>query len=423
MTAPESGPEPERPPSTEGVTPGSARAALSYRGFRLIWSGAFASNVGTWMQNIALGVFAYQVAHTATYVSLLGFAQLGPLLLLAMVGGALADVVDRKILLIACQVEQLAMSGVLAWVASSDHPSKVLIFFVVLAIGVGNAINAPTLSSVLPMLVGRRDLPGAVSLQSVQMNVARVIGPAVGGLLIPVIGVPGIFALNAATYLFAIGPLLVVTLPRPYSTSAGGLQRVIDGLAIARADRLVRQCLATIATISFFCLPFIGLMPVLAARNLDINPDGALYGGLYALFGLGAAAGAVSVGTIFLGRERRLLVRVGLAAFAASLVGFGLVRDVAVAYPVALLLGFTYFVTVTALSTTLQAHIADEVRGRVTALWIMGFGGTVPLGLLAGGALASATSITVVLLVGAGFAALLAVAIRLATDPGDITPF
>lgn len=394
--------------------PGSARAALAYRDFRLIWLGAFASNIGTWMQNVALGVFAFQLAHSASYVSLLGFAQLGPLLALAMVGGALADVVDRKVLLIICQIEQMVMSAVLAWVAASGHPSKVLVFFVVVLVGIGNAINAPTFSSVLPTLVGRRDLPGAVSLQSVQMNVARVIGPAVGGLLIPLVGVGGIFAINAVTYVFAIGPLLVVALPRlGAAAGSSGVQRIVQGIRIARHDLLIRQCLTTIATLSFFCLPFIGLMPVLAARNLGIDPESALYGGLYALFGLGAAGGAVSVGTVFVGQSRRRLVRVGLGAFALSLLAFALVRSVEAAFPIVLIVGFTYFVTVTSLSTALQEHIADEVRGRVTALWIMGFGGTIPLGLLAAGAVASASNITIVLLIGAVVAGVLAVRTRL----------
>ncbi len=396
--------------------PGSARAALAHRTFRLVWGGAFASNIGTWMQNVALGVFAYDISHSATYVSLLGFAQMGPLLLLAMVGGALADVIDRRVLLLACQIEQMLMSLVLAWVASSDHPSKGLVFAVVLAIGVGNALNAPTFSAILPMLVGRRDLPGAVSLQSVQMNTARVIGPAIGGLIIPSIGTSGVFAVNAGTYLFAIVTLVLVTLPRPYPPAGEkGWRRLAGGIAVARRDRLVRVSLLTIAGISFFCLPFIGLMPVLAARNLGIDPASELYGGLYALFGLGAALGAVSVGTVFVHRSRPRMVRTGLAWFAVMLTGFALVRQVALAYPLVLLVGFSYFVTVTALSTTLQEHIADEIRGRVMALWIMGFGGTVPLGLLAGGAVASATSVTVVLLVGAVCAAMLSFVARL--DP------
>jgi MFS family permease len=168
----------------------------------------------------------------------------------------------------------------------------------------------------------------------------------------------------------------------------------------------VRYCLVTIFSVSFFCLPFIGLMPVIAARDLHINPAGAVYGGLYALFGLGAALGAVSVGTIFVGVDRTFLIRVGLAGFALCLGAFGLIREIWLAYPIVLVVGYAYFVMVTSLSTAIQAHIADEVRGRVMALWIMGFGGTVPFGLMAGGAIASATSVRTVV-VGGALAALL----------------
>ncbi len=387
-------------------TPGSARGALSHPSFRSVWLGTFASNVGTWMQNVALGVLAYQLTHSATYVAAIGLAQLGPLFLLSMVGGALADVVDRKVLLIGCQVEQLVFSLALAWVASRQHPSTLLIFLCVLAIGMGNALNAPVLSAVLPVLVPKRDMPGAVSLQSVQLNLSRVIGPAIGGLLLPVVEAWGIFVLNAGTYGFAIFVIARAVLPRVRSpgepdAAASAIRRLLGGLAVARADPLVRYCLVTIFSVSFFCLPFIGLMPVVAARDLHINPAGALYGGLYALFGLGAALGAVSVGTVFVSVPRLRLIRWGLVGFAGSLATFGLIRQIWIAYAVVLLVGFAYFVTVTSLSTALQAHIADEVRGRVMALWIMGFGGTVPLGLIAGGAVASATSVSAVVVAGA----------------------
>ena len=389
-------------------TPGTARAALSHRAFRSVWTGTFASNVGTWMQNIALGVFAFQLTHSATYVALLGVAQLGPLFLLSIVGGALADVFDRRRLLIACQIEQLVFSLVLAWAASRAHPSTALVFACVLAVGIGNALNAPAFTAILPTLVPKRDMPGAGSRQAGQMNLSRVIGPAIGGLLLPVVEAWGIFVINSATYGFAIYVIARVSLPRhaPGTTTPAdsGLRRLLGGLAVARRDPLVRYCLITIFSISFFCLPFIGLMPVVAARDLHINPAGAAYGGLYALFGLGAALGAISVGTVFAPLPRTLLIRLGLVGFACALAVFGLLGEIWVAYPVVLVVGYAYFVTVTSLSTALQAHIADEVRGRVMALWIMGFGGTVPLGLLVGGALATATSVRAVVLAGAAIA-------------------
>ena len=364
------------------------------------------------MQNVALGVFAFQLTHSATYVALLGFAQLGPLFLLSILGGALADVVDRRRLLIACQIEQLVFSIALALAASRAHPSTALVFVCVLAVGIGNALNAPAFTAILPTLVSKRDLPGAVSLQSVQMNLSRVLGPAAGGLLLPFVAAWGIFVVNAATYGFAIYVVARASLPRRRRTAVtgatqSGVTRLLGGLVVARRDPLVRYCLVTIVSISFFCLPFIGLMPVVAARDLHIDPAGASYGGLYALFGLGAAPGAISVGTVFVALPRTLLIRCGLVGFGCALGVFGLLGEIWVAYPVVLVVGYAYFVTVTSLSTALQAHIGDELRGRVMALWIMGFGGTVPLGLLVGGALATATSVRDVVVGGAVIALLI----------------
>jgi predicted MFS family arabinose efflux permease len=137
--------------------------------------------------------------------------------------------------------------------------------------------------------------------------------------------------------------------------------------------------------------------------------QGAGYGILFACFGLGAALGAIAVGTVLVGRSKGAAVRAGLALFGLSLGVFALLRDPLPAYPVVFLVGLFYFGTVTSLSTVLQSHLDESVRGRVMALWIMGFGGTVPFGLLAGGFVADRSSVTTVVLIGAAVALLLAV--------------
>jgi predicted MFS family arabinose efflux permease len=157
----------------------------------------------------------------------------------------------------------------------------------------------------------------------------------------------------------------------------------------------------TLVVLSFFSLAFVGLMPALAASNWGMKPRSIEYGVLYAVFGLGAALGAVSVGTWFAKVSKARLIQPSLVAFAVLLAVFALVRSSAAAFAVAPLLGYAYFVVITSLSTVLQEHVDDAVRGRVIALWIMGFGGTVPLGVLVAGPVVTATSITVVLLIGA----------------------
>jgi len=390
---------------------GSAQAALAHRDFRVVWSGMFASNIGTWMQNVLLGAYGYTLTHSETYVAVLFFAQLGPLLLLSTLGGVLADVLDRRRLLLVCQVQQLVFSLVLAGLATSSHPDETMLVLCVLVIGVGNALGAPAVNSILPTLVPRPDLPGAVALQSVQMNLSRVVGPAIGAAIYATVGASPVFVLNALTYLFAIVALLAVRYPRhaavPPSGGLGG--RLSQGFDVVRHDPLVRRILVTLVSLSFFSLTFIGLMPALAAENLHVAPRSVTYGALYALFGLGAALGAISVGTWFASFPKARLIRPALLAFGALLCAFGVARVPWLAFVVAPPLGYAYFVVITSLSTVLQQHVDDAVRGRVMAFWIMGFGGTVPLGVLVAGPIAQATSITAVVVFGALVALVLAV--------------
>jgi predicted MFS family arabinose efflux permease len=361
------------------------------------------------MQNVVLSAFGYRLTHSAAYVSLLQFAQLGPLLFLATPAGVLADRVNRRKLLIGMLLQQLLFSLLLAWVARGGNPDRTLLVVLVLIIGAGNAFTGPAIGASLPMLVPRADLAGAVSLQSFQMNASRVIGPAIGGVLYPVFGAAAVFAVNAATYLFAVASIIAVRFPQPRKeTQDKGLAQLFSGFRIARRDPLIRRALTVIATMSFFCLTFVGLMPVIAADNLGMDVRSLSFGLLYAGFGSGAALGAMSIGTVLAHRSKPRIVRGGLVAFAILLAAFGLVRAPALAYPVAIALGFAYFSVVTSLSTILQQHLEDHVRGRIMALWIMGFGGTVPLGTLAAGPVADHTSITVVVLIGAAVAVLLA---------------
>ena len=400
----------------DGDTPlpprrGTARAALSHRTFRIVFLGAFASNIGTWMQNVVLGAYAYDLTHSATFVGVIIFAQLGPTLVLPMVGGLLADKVDRKRFLIILSIEQLVFSLGVALVVLSPDPSKVLLVVMVFGVGAGSAMFGPTYSAILPGLVGREDLPGAISLNSAQMNASRVIGPIIGGVLYSLVGPAWIFAGNAATYLFVVGALMMVTLPAvPQSpTHASRWRQLTAGITVARQDPVVGRCLVTVFLFSLLALAFIGQMPVIAAHNLGINlsksPD---YGILYACFGTGALAGAISIGTVFARTSKPLIVRICLVGYSLSLCAFALERSPVPAYVNVAITGAFYFAFITALNTTLQARLHENVRGRVMALWMMGFGGTVGVGNLLIGPVVAAVGITDVLLFGACIALALA---------------
>jgi MFS family permease len=395
---------------------GTAQAALRHRNFRIVYLGTFASNVGTWMQNVVLGAYALKLTGSPSFVGLVFFAQLGPLLFLSTTGGLLADILDRRRLLVTMQLVQMLLSFGLAALVLLDDPPLGGLVALVFAIGIANSLSAPGLSAILPTLVPRHDLPGAVALQSVQMNLSRVIGPAIGGVLYATLDAAPVFAVNACTYAFAIIGLLWASYPRRVHAvvSEQGVQRLLSGVRIVRHDPLLNHVIVTLFTFSFFSLAFVGLMPVIAERNLGLDPKSTAYGVLYACFGLGATLGAITVGTVFAHRSKTRLLRPGFAVFAVVLTVFALLRSPAVAYPVSALLGYVYFIVITSLSTVLQSDLDDSIRGRVMALWIMGFGGTVPLGVLVAGWVGNATSITAVLLAGAVWAVVLA----LWSDPG-----
>ncbi len=207
---------------------------------------------------------------------------------------------------------------------------------------------------------------------------------------------------------------MMVTLPAVPQFGAGAAKasrwsELTAGISVARHDRVVGRCLVTVFVFSLLALAFIGQMPVVAAHNLGIDlsnsPD---YGILYACFATGALAGAISIGTVFARTSKPLLVRVCLVGYSMALFGFALERPPTPAYVNVAVVGAFYFAFITALNTTLQARLDERVRGRVMALWMMGFGGTVGIGNLLIGPVVAAVGITAVLLFGAVVALFLA---------------
>ena len=386
---------------------GGARAALGYPVFRRIYLAALVSNIGSWMQTVILGAFVFNITGSSTDVGLMTLAQLGPLFLLAPIGGMAADRFDRRTLLVIVTVEQALVALVIAWLTHVHDPRIGALFVAVLASGIGQAFYAPTFSALIPTLVERRDLPGAISLNSANMNLSRVIGPAIGGVIYARVGAPWAFVGNSVSYVALIGALATVRLPPRHALVQQGWRRVLDGFVLARRDRVVGRCLSTMVLFSFFCLPIAVLMPVLAHNDLRMSTSTIAYGLLYASFGTGAVVGALSIGTFLAGRRLEPVVRVGLGGYAVTLVAFGLLRNPGPAYPVVFVLGLFYFVTVTSLATVLQKRLDDSVRGRVMALWVMAFGGTVPLGAIVAGPLSERFSISAVVLAGAAIAAVL----------------
>ena len=374
------------PVSTSKAQPGTARAALGYRNFRIIWIGLFASNIGTWMQNLALPAYIDERTHQATWVAIMGFAQLGPLLLLSVPGGVLGDKFPRRPWLMLNQGAQMLFAVAIAFLIANDS-SLLAIFLVQLGIGTFNALGAPAMQASIPLLVSRTDLPGALALNSVMLNGSRVIGPALAAGLIGFgVTVPQIFLVNAGTYLFAVAGIALVTIPHVRSQSVEkGMQKLLSGLRIARQRSVLSRMLIAMTVFSFLCLPYITLFPSVARLAFGIDAEGGTYKWLYATWGLGACLGGLACGSVLVRFDRRKLIRFAFRGFAVSMAAFALARGPWLAIPVGFLLGFFYFMAVTPMVTVFQTNMRDHERARVMSLWFMAFGGTVTLGGLAFG--------------------------------------
>jgi len=400
--------------------PGTARAALSYRDFRWIWLGLFASNIGTWMQNFTLPAYVEDRTESAALVGLLVFTQLGPLLILSIPAGVLADRFPRRPYLVVMQAIQAVFSVLLAVFVGTHAPMWTL-FACSLAVGIGNALNAPAFQASVPLLVHRADLGGAVSLNSAMINGSRVLGPLLAAGLIAVgVSRPWLFFVNAVTYVFLIAAILLVHIPDVRGDHAEqGWRRLLTGFNIARARPVLARLLLTMCIFSMVSLAFVGLFPSVARRNFDVDVGSASYNLLYTVWGVGACLGALAVGTVLAHIDRRRLIVVGFLLFAVSLAGFALVRSVGAAYPIAFVLGFAYFLAATALITIFQENLADTERAVVMPLWFMAFGGSIPLGNLIFGPVIDAIGARWVLGLGAVVAVFLAWWCDLRRMPAD----
>jgi MFS family permease len=401
----DSGPLTERPranrESKPPLTPGTASSAWSYLHFRRIFIGNFASGIGTWMQNVVIGPYALALTKTATnprgsasFVGTIAIAQFGPVLTLAVLGGVLANRLPRRKIMLSAQALQFLCAVGLAIMAVT-HPSKLALFLGVLGGGIAQALSGPSFQSVIPDLVPREDLPGVIALNSTQLNGARVIGPILMVLLAPLgvradtpKGMAAAFLINAVTFgfsAFAIATIPIAPVPKRTKDDAQGWRQMLVGVRVAKSNPIAGRLLLMMFGMSALCLPYIGQFATVAERAFHIKSRSGTYTLLYATWALGAMLGGLSMATVLAKMDKRVMVRWMFVGFAVALGAFSQVSIAVLAFPVALVLGFFYFGTTTAMLTVLQQHVSSKDRAPIMALWFMAFGGTIPIGAKLGG--------------------------------------
>lgn len=370
--------------------------------------GNFLSNTGNWFQDIAAAILIFQVTGSATMVAGVVVAGYGTSLLLSPVGGQLADRFDRRKLLIVTHAGQTLAAVGLAVLAALGLADVWTILALSLVLGVGRAINNPTLQAILPALVGMRDLAPAFSLQSVTFNLARAIGPVLGATLVAVAGPAAAFTVNAFTFaLFAV-LLLTIPLDAQPQRGPGASGSILGGLHYVRFRPWMIVLLVCSALTGMASDPPITLGPAFA-ESLGEDPSWA--GWLVASFGAGAVLVAPFATFVRnrVGRVRTLSVTFAGIATGFVIIGFAPIGPVALVG--AFLAGGSFLIASTDVTSALQELTEDGVRGRVMALWSMAFLGSRPIAAVVDGVVADAVSPQAAVLVLAAVMALAGVGI------------
>jgi len=362
--------------------------ALAHRNFRLFFYGQGVSLIGTWMQSVALGWLVLDLTNSAFAVGLNQALRSLGVLVCTLYAGIVVDRVDKRRLIVLTQVLQMAEAVALGVLVLAKVIAVWQVMVLALGFGVVNAFDIPARQAFYVELVGKPDLVSAIALNSSMFNAARIVGPAVAGLLIGVVGVGPCFLANGVSYLAVIWGLLAMRLP-PFEHRLAP-ESVWEGFRVGerfiRSDRRVLSLFVLVAAMSVFGYPFLVLMPVFARDVLHRGAAG--YGGLMSSVGLGAMLGALTLALAGARVPKGSTMLAGAAAFCALLIVFTAVRSFGAALVLLALDGCAMIVTTALANTMLQTLVPDEMRGRAMAFYAFVFVGMAPFGAFQAGLLA-----------------------------------
>jgi MFS family permease len=346
------------------------------------------SLIGTWMQMVAQAWLIYRLTGSATLLGLSGFASQIPVFLLAPLGGVIADRVNRHRIVVATQAVMMVLALALAALTLSGRIEIWHIFAIAALLGVANAFDIPARQAFVVEMVGREDLVNAIALNSSMVNGARVVGPAVAGIVVAAVGEGWCFLLNGLSYVAVIGALLLMRLgERPRVVSgASAWESVVEGFVYSWQTAPVRALLLLLGLVSLMGMPYAVLMPIFADQILGGGANA--YGLLMSASGVGALAGAASLTVRRTVRGLGRWVAVSAIGFGVSLIAFSFSRSLWLSAVVLVPAGFCMMLEMAASNTLIQSMIPDRLRGRVMSVYSMMFMGMAPMGALMAGALA-----------------------------------
>lgn len=351
-----------------------------YRNFRLFFTGQVISVSGTWMQNVALAWFVYELTHSPLAVGILTFCRFSPQTLFVLFAGVLADRIDNRRLVITTQAASMAVSIALAVLAFSGSVRVWPIYVLALLAGIAQVFDSPGRHALVYQMVGRAELPNAIALNTSVFNASRVVGPGIAGVLIASVGVGYCFALNALSFTAVLAALLLMNTRELHSVERPDerptlLRGVREGLSFARGDRRVSRVLLLVLVVGTLGVNNGVILPVLAS---ELHAGPKVFGLLSAAFGAGALLGALA--TASLGRASWKVLVMGTTGFGAAMLMVAPQSTVAACAAFLLVAGMCFTLWSANSNSLLQLSAPDHLRGRVLSLYLFAFHGLAPAG-------------------------------------------
>ena len=387
--------------------------ALGHRDFRLFWCGQLVSLIGTWMQSVGQAWLVLELTNSPFRLGLIGALQFGPILLFSFLSGAISDRVRKRRLLLGTQTALMLQAFTLAVLVWSGHVQFWHVAVLAALYGLATTLDMPSRQAYIAHLVPRGDLMNAIALNSAVFNGARVVGPAMAGLLVARYGTAAAFVMNGASFIAVIGALAAIRTEGTPSPRRGiGLRaEIAEGVRYAAGTPRVALVMALLMVVGLFVVNMNVLVPLIAREVLHEGAHG--FGLLMASLGLGAVTGALAVAVLSVGRPPLGMVVGPALAAAGLLLLLSTARHFGTTAAVLVALGFAQIVFMTSCNTTVQIAVPDELRGRVMGLYALVFAGMTPIGALIMGTVAEHWGVSRACAVGGGAGLVLILALTI----------
>jgi predicted MFS family arabinose efflux permease len=381
--------------------------AFQYRDFRLMWVGACTSSIGTWMQIVAQSWLIYRLSHSKFLLALDQFLAGLPIFLFSLIGGVIADRIDRRRVLLGSQYIQMASATVLTILVATGLVQVWHILCLSFVSGFAQAFGGPAYSALIPTLVEKEDMPNAIALNSIQFNLAVTVGPALAGQALAKLGETWCFGLNAVSFVAPVISLLIIKARfLPPKTGESIVVSLKKGIAFARQQPSMGALIVLAFCMTFLAMPTRTYFPVFVKDIFHRGPE--TYGNLLSLMGIGSIIGSLAMAGVGNATGKGRIALSGLVVLGSGIAGFGLSKVLAVSGALLVVVGASMMVVFAMVVSLVQLITTNEMRGRVMSVYNFAFRGGMPIGNIFSGWLVGLFSVPIIVSVNGVLLVLLA---------------